>query len=69
MDEQGFSRPEEIDTSNYQLVGMQGSEIIVMKPKIKMTQDEALLHAAWLVALSEKSFKDFQKVYEAVCNV
>lgn len=57
-----------ISTANDQLVGIQGDDVIVMRPKQRMTQDEALRHAAWLVAISEKSFDEFKQVYEAVLD-
>ena len=42
-----------IDTTNYQLVGSNGAVIIVMAPKQRMTKQEALVHAAWIVALAD----------------
>ncbi len=59
---------EKIDTSNVQFVGLQGSRIVVLKPRISMSVDEALIHAATLVAVSGKSFDEFKAVYDAVCE-
>lgn len=45
-----------MDTFNSQLVGMgtgPGALVVVMNPAVQMTPDQALLHAAWLVALAE----------------
>lgn len=56
----------EIDTFNGQLVGVLGDDIVVMKPKNRMTKAEALLQAAWLVALAEEDAGDFQRVLDAV---
>jgi hypothetical protein len=40
------------DITNKQLVAIQGENIIIMNPIRKMTKEEALVHAAWLVALA-----------------
>ena len=58
---------EDIDTGNYQLVGCGGEDILVMMPKKKMTKKEALLHAAWLVALADDN-DEFGKILDAVRN-
>jgi hypothetical protein len=42
-----------VDTVNYQMVGVQGGRVTVTLPKPAMTPAEAVLHAAWLVALAE----------------
>lgn len=51
----------EIDVTNMQLVSTQGKDIVVMRPKNRMTKAEALTHAAWLVALADEddSFTDY----------
>lgn len=64
---------EPIDTSNWQMVGTSltntSGSVSVMMPKPMMTADEALLHAAWLVALAEPfAGHDFVDVLEAVRN-
>lgn len=42
---------EKIDTSNHQLIGVHGDDVVVMKPKTRMTKAEALVHAAYLVSI------------------
>lgn len=43
----------ERDLSNAQLVGRNGyGEISIALPRIRMTRDEALLHAAWLAVIA-----------------
>lgn len=59
---------EKIETFNDQAVGLQGSRIVVLRARISMSADEALRHAAHLVAVSGKSFAEFSEVYDAVCN-
>ena len=59
---------EEIETVNDQCVGVQGDSIMVMMPKQKMTKEQALRQAAWLVALADDSGDEFQKVLDAVLN-
>ena len=41
------------DITNKQLVAVQGENIIIMNPIRKMSKEEALVHAAWLVVLAE----------------
>lgn len=55
----------EIDTTNYQMVGGRGDEIIVLSPKQVMTKREAILHAAWLVVLADDN-DEFDSVLRAV---
>jgi hypothetical protein len=59
-----------IETGNAQLVGVHGPNIVILNPKHRMTKDEALRHAAWLVALADESDgnADFKRVLEAVMN-
>lgn len=59
----------ETDTTNRQMVAIQGDFILVIMPQLKMTKAEALLHAAWLVALADDSGDQFQKVLEAVESI
>ena len=54
---------------NKWLVGVQGEQIVVGLPlrAARMTKDEALELAAWLVALStEKPEVDFQPILESI---
>lgn len=58
-----------IDTENKQFVASRGDHVLVMWPKRQMTPDEALIHAAWLVALAEPTASSsFADVLEAVRN-
>lgn len=51
---------------NDQFVGIQGDSIRVLNPKQKMTREEALRHAAWLVALAEEKDGEFAEFLERV---
>jgi hypothetical protein len=43
----------ERDLSNAQFVGRNGlDEVSVAMPRVRMTRDEALVHAAWLVLIA-----------------
>jgi hypothetical protein len=57
---------ENIVTSNDQMVGAQGDMIIVMAPRGRMTREEALRHAAWLIVVSEEKEGQFDRVLKAV---
>lgn len=46
---------QDVDTMNRQLVGIQGDLVTVMMPARQMTHEQALIHAAWLVAMAECS--------------
>ena len=56
-----------IETMNDQIVAMRGEEVIVMNPKVRMSKDEALRHAAWLISIvcDDERFKD---ILQAVRN-
>lgn len=59
----------EINTFNKFMVASQGSEIVFLRLlPTRISQEDALLLAAYLVAMSEKPYEEFQKVFEAVCN-
>lgn len=58
-----------IDTTNKFMVAAQGGSVRILRmPVAPLTRDEALMLAAWLVAMSMKSLADFELAYEAVCN-
>jgi hypothetical protein len=57
----------DIDTSNDQLVGVQGDIIAVLFPNHRMSKPEALRHTAWLVALADDR-GEFADVLAAVQN-
>lgn len=54
-----------LDTSNSQMVGVQGDNILIMMPKQKMTKAEALVLAAWLLMLADDN-DDFGLIIEKV---
>lgn len=58
-----------IDTCNRHMVGVQGDKIgIGMPPRTLMTKEEALVLAAWLVALADPLGEKFAEVLDAVEN-
>ena len=60
----------EIDTTNKFMVAVQADNVVVLRPLPKVfTPDDAMLLAAYLVALAEhKASHPFQAVLDAVCN-
>lgn len=60
----------EIDTSNRFVVSVNGSGILVMNPpQAPITPEDALVFAAWLVALAEHQASfDFDDARKAVEN-
>lgn len=52
---------------NMQMVGSLGENITVMMPATRMGKREALIHAAWLVALADKN-NEFEAILRAVRN-
>lgn len=58
----------EIDTTNKFLVSARGDNVVLLKPVQIFSKEDAVLFAAWLLALSEASTERFEEVYEAVCN-
>jgi len=57
---------EKPSTCNVQLVSVSAKGIMVQLPKQTMTRQEALVHAAWLVALAEENEGDFDRTLAAV---
>lgn len=58
-----------IDMTNRQMVGLQGDgSVAVLLPKQRMTREEALLHAAWIVAICAPEHNEFERVLTAVMN-
>jgi len=57
----------EIETVNDQLVALQGDHVVVMLPKQRMTTEEALRQAAWLVAITGENER-FQQILTAIQN-
>lgn len=56
-----------IETLNDQIVAVQGDSIIVMAPKNRMTREEAMRHAAWLITLAGDDAR-FTEILQAVRN-
>ena len=57
----------EIDTGNYQLVGMRGDKVVVLSPTSVMTKGQALAHAAFLVLMAEDyEGTEFMRYLEAI---
>ena len=56
--------------ANLQCVSTQGMNVVVLAPKQRMTAAEALVHAAWLVALADsvrgEDDPTFEQALEAV---
>jgi hypothetical protein len=48
------------------LVGIVAGDIMILRPKQRMTKKEALNLAAWIVALADPSGERWDKVLEAV---
>ena len=59
---------EGFDVSNCQLVTTNGDKIVVVWPNITMDCHQALVHAAWLVALVDDDER-FRKILAAVRDV
>lgn len=57
-----------METGNDQMVSVQGDDILVLRPKSRMTKTEALRHAAWLVSLADDGEESgqFEQVLDAV---
>jgi hypothetical protein len=60
-----------MDISNNQLAGVQGDEIVILRPLGRMSRGEAIRFAAWLVALAdgEDLEPDFATVLAAVRGI
>lgn len=61
--------PTNLDIENRHLVGVRGTKIVIVSPPGPLSPDEALVFAAWIVALAEHSTPlDFQSVLHQVQN-
>lgn len=58
----------DIDTTNKFMVGLQGDQLVVMRPIQRLSTDDALNLAAYLVAMAEEKDGDFARVLEAIQN-
>jgi hypothetical protein len=61
-------KDEQIDVSNGQLVTTSGDQIVIVWPKVTMDQHQALVHAAWLVALVDNDER-FQRILSEVREI
>lgn len=56
-------------TENVQAVGMQAGHVVVLNPQARMTKRQAIVHAAWLVAIASApggGIEEFEKVFDEV---
>lgn len=61
--------PDPVDTTNTQLVGANGhGEITMLMLRARMTAEEALVHAAWLVAVADRDGTRFPAILKAVLS-
>ena len=60
----------EIDTVNHRMVGTVGEKIVILRPPVEMSREEALVFAAHIVAIAEGfgAAYSFEEAYKAVCN-
>lgn len=56
---------EETNTANQCLVGVQGETIVILRPVQRLTKAEALVFAAYLVAMADEDC-EFDRILEAV---
>jgi len=49
-------------------IGMQGDEIVVLIPPKRLSKDDALTFAAWIVALTGNS-EEFSKRLDKICSL
>lgn len=47
---EGFKK---LDTLNRQSVGLQGTEVVILLPRNRMTADEAMMFAAYLITMAQ----------------
>ena len=57
----------EIDTTNRFFVGVQGDAVVLLRPVQRLSKDDALNLAAYLVALTDMN-NEFPAILEAVRN-
>ncbi len=53
-----------IDTANYEMVGLNGERLVIMRPKMVMTKEEAYSAAAWLFVMAEMIDQDLGYSWE-----
>lgn len=57
-----------IDTTNQFFVGVQGNDVVIMKPPHRMSKPEALVFAAWIATLADDDGISFDAALTAVHN-
>ena len=60
--------PEKHSLWNKWGIGMQADEIVVLMPPRRLSKDDALTFAAWIVALTGAG-DDFQKRLDEICSL
>ena len=55
------------DLSNQQMLSLHENNVVILNPKREMTKHEALVFAAWIVALSDEK-AEFLDILKSVCN-
>jgi hypothetical protein len=60
---------DEINLANQQMVSVNRDQIVILMPRVRMSKQEALVHAAWLVALAADDIRDFHNIVIAVANL
>lgn len=59
----------EIDIANKFMVAAQGDSIVILNSPRRMTAEDAMVFAAWIVAMANLHSKHpFADYYEKVCN-
>lgn len=60
---------DDLDVSNKWMVGAAGPNVVILRPPTSLSVDDALVFAAWIVALAEYRAKTpFADVLEKVQN-
>lgn len=60
-----------VDLGNDQGIGVMGDDIVVLMPARKMSKQDALRHAAWIVAIADRSenHAEFLALVEAIESI
>lgn len=57
---------DDVNVENRQIVAVRGNEINVWYPVMRMSKEDALVHAAWLVALADPLDETFPSILAKV---
>lgn len=57
-----------VDISNSQLVAVIGDDIVIHVPRRRMSKAEAIVHAAWIIAMADESegHTEFKRILDEV---